>query len=137
MELRTVRGAQVLVDCYNANPESTRAALETLATWPAAARRIAVLGDMLELGPEAEALHRATAAAVRNAELWTTGRYAAAWEHGARAAGVAVRTFGDKAALAAALAPELHPGVVVLLKGSRGAALEEVLHVLEAGTGEG
>src|SRR5207237_341943 len=67
MEVRSVRGATLLVDCYNANPESTRAALETLQTWPAAQRRIAVLGDMLELGAAAPRLHAETAAAAGEA----------------------------------------------------------------------
>src|SRR5262249_11121117 len=70
MEVRALAGATLLVDCYNANPDSTAAALETLATWPDATRRIAVLGDMRELGPGASRLHRTTAAAVRDAALW-------------------------------------------------------------------
>ena len=51
MEARPARGGMLLVDCYNANPDSSRAALATLARWPGSTRRIAVLGDMLELGP--------------------------------------------------------------------------------------
>jgi len=57
MEIRAVRGATLLVDCYNANPDSARGALATLEAWPGATRRIAVLGDMLELGDQAPALH--------------------------------------------------------------------------------
>jgi UDP-N-acetylmuramoyl-tripeptide--D-alanyl-D-alanine ligase len=127
MEPRTVRGATLIIDCYNANPDSVRAALETLASWPGSRRRIAVLGDMLELGREAVPLHRETGAAVRDAELWVTGDFAAEYANGARAAGVEVRTFADKAQLADALGPQLGPGVTVLIKGSRGAALEEVV----------
>ena len=135
MEVRERRGATLLVDSYNANPESTRAALETLAAWPGATRRIAVLGDMLELGPESPALHRRAAAAARGAELWTVGEFAADYAAGARDVGLEARAFADKRALATALGRELAPGVVVLFKASRGAALEQVLALLdEAGT---
>jgi UDP-N-acetylmuramoyl-tripeptide--D-alanyl-D-alanine ligase len=131
MEVKRARGATLLVDCYNANPESTRAALETLARWPQATRRIAVLGDMLELGPAAGALHRETGAAVSGAELWAVGAFAEDLAAGARAAGAEARVFPDIASLAAALAAALAPGVVALLKASRGAALERALEGLE------
>ncbi len=134
MELRQLRGATLLVDCYNANPDSTRAALETLAEWPGATRRIALLGDMLELGPEAPALHRATGAAVGASELWSVGAHAGDTAAGARRAGARARVFPDLAAVRTALAEALGPGLVVLLKASRGAALERVLEGLE---GEG
>ncbi len=127
MEVRTVRGATLLVDCYNANPESTRAALETLFAWPHARRRIAVLGDMLELGPEAPALHHATGAAIRGAESWSVGAFALDYASGAATAGIEARTFATKPDLARELFAQLAPGVVVLLKGSRGAALEDIL----------
>lgn len=127
MEIRHDGGATLLVDCYNANPDSTKAALATLATWPAATRRIAVLGDMLELGPTAGALHRETAATARGAELWLIGAHAADSAAGGRDAGVETKTFANKAEVAEALRAALAPGVVVLVKASRGAALEDVL----------
>jgi UDP-N-acetylmuramoyl-tripeptide--D-alanyl-D-alanine ligase len=133
MELRKVRGATLLVDCYNANPDATAAALDTLARWPGASQRIALLGDMLELGERAVDLHRETGARVKGAELWSVGRFADAYASGARAAGVTSRTFEDKPAARRALLERLAPGVVVLLKASRGAALEDVLDGLEAG----
>ena len=130
MEVREMGGATLLVDCYNANPDSMRAALETLADWPGAARRIAVLGDMLELGERAAALHRATGARVKDAALWAVGAHAADYAAGAEPAGIETHVFADKASLAEALRRALAPGTVVLLKGSRGAALEEVLERL-------
>jgi len=130
MEVRTVGGATLLVDYYNANPDSTRVALETLAEWPRASRRIAVLGDMLELGARAAALHRETGARVKDAALWVVGTHAGDYVAGAERAGVETRVFADKATLAQALRPLLTPGTVVLLKASRGAALEEVLEHL-------
>lgn len=127
MEVKHAGGATLLVDCYNANPDSTRAALATLASWPGASRRIAVLGDMLELGATAATLHRETGAAVQNAELWAVGAHASDYAVGAEAAGAAIRLFPDKPAVASALKEALAPGVVVLFKASRGAALEDVL----------
>jgi UDP-N-acetylmuramoyl-tripeptide--D-alanyl-D-alanine ligase len=130
MEARGVGGATLLVDCYNANPDATRAALETLAGWPGATRRIAVLGDMLELGADAARLHRETGAAVRDAALWVVGAHAGDYAAGAKRAGVETRVFADKGALAEALRPLLARGTVVLVKGSRGAALEEIVERL-------
>ncbi len=127
MQVQHVAGATLIVDHYNANPDSMRAALVTLERWPRATRRIAVLGDMKELGDTAAGLHREVGEAVRDAELWVVGAHAADYEAGGRAAGVKVRTFADKAAVAAALREQLAPGLVVLLKASRGAALEDVL----------
>jgi UDP-N-acetylmuramoyl-tripeptide--D-alanyl-D-alanine ligase len=129
MQVRHVRGATLLVDHYNANPDSVRAALDTLATMPAR-RRIAVLGDMLELGGESARLHRETAATARDTELWLVGAHAADWAAGAGEARVPSRVFADKRSLAEALEPLLAPGLVVLVKGSRGAALEDVLAAL-------
>ena len=131
MEARAARGGLLLVDCYNANPDSARAALATLARWPGATRRIALLGDMRELGAEAARLHRAVGAAVRRAELWVVGEHAGDYAAGARRAKVATRVFPDKPAAARALREALEPGTVVLLKASRGAALEDVLEGLE------
>ena len=130
MEVRTVHGATLLADCYNANPDATRAALGTLASWPKARRRIAVLGDMLELGADAARLHRETGGEVKDAALWVVGAHADDYAAGAKRAGVEVRVFADKPALAEALRAELAPGTVVLIKASRGAALEEVFELL-------
>jgi UDP-N-acetylmuramoyl-tripeptide--D-alanyl-D-alanine ligase len=124
----------LLVDCYNANPDATRAALRTLADWPGASRRIAVLGDMLELGPAAADLHRETGAAVRDAELWAVGAQAAAYADGARSAGIEARIFESREAARDALREALAPGVVALVKASRGAALEKVVEGLEGET---
>ena len=133
MELRHEHGATLLVDYYNANPEATRLALETLASWPGGGRRIALLGDMLELGPRAAELHRETGAAVLGAELWVVGAHAVDYAAGARAAGVTVRELASIEAARSALREALAPGVTVLLKASRGAALERVLE--SAGSG--
>jgi UDP-N-acetylmuramoyl-tripeptide--D-alanyl-D-alanine ligase len=133
MEIRRARGATLIVDCYNANPESTAAALATLEHWPQATRRIAALGDMLELGGEAARLHAETAAAAGAAsELWVSGAFADDWARGARAAGRTARVFGSREALREALHAALAEGVVVLVKASRGARFELLLDGLEA-----
>jgi UDP-N-acetylmuramoyl-tripeptide--D-alanyl-D-alanine ligase len=136
MEIQHAGGATLLVDHYNANPDSMRAALATLATWPGAKRRIAVLGDMRELGETAARLHAEVGSAVRAAELWVVGEHAGDYAAGARQAGIEARRFADKAAVAAALREQLAPGTVVLLKASRGAALEDVLAGLPVETQE-
>lgn len=127
MEIQHAGGATLVVDCYNANPDSMRAALATLASWPGSRRRIAVLGDMRELGPTAAQMHREVGAEVRAAELWVVGEHAADYAAGAAKSGLEARVFPDKPALAEALSRALEPGTVVLLKASRGAALEDVL----------
>lgn len=127
MEVKHAAGATLVVDCYNANPDSMRAALATLAAWPGARRRIAVLGDMRELGTTAAELHRGVGAEVREAELWVVGEHAADYAEGAARVGVEARRFPDKPSLAAELRGALGEGTVVLFKASRGAALEDVL----------
>jgi len=133
MEIRHARGATLIVDCYNANPESTAAALATLEHWPRATRRIAALGDMLELGEEAPRLHAETAAAAGpGTELWVSGAFADDWERGARRADRRLRAFATREELRAALHAALAPGVVALVKASRGARYETLLEGLEA-----
>ncbi len=126
-------GATVVEDCYNANPLSMRAALDDLSAQTPAGRRIAVLGDMLELGPDAHALHReigAHAAAAGVDVLVTVGPLAA--EMVPAFGGEAHRA--DDAAQAAALARSLvAPGDFVLVKASRGLRLEAVAQALAAG----
>lgn len=67
---------------------------------------------------------------MRDAELWTVGTHAREYAAGARATGIEARVFADKAELAKVLRETLAPGMVVLLKASRGAALEQVLEGL-------
>jgi UDP-N-acetylmuramoyl-tripeptide--D-alanyl-D-alanine ligase len=131
------RGATVINDCYNANPLSMRAALDDLATQDTAGRRVAVLGDMLELGP-AEREHHAEIgayAASAGVELLIAV--------GPRARAMLDRYDGDAhpaadAAAAAKLASELvRPGDVVLVKASRGVGLEVVAEALAGEAGDG
>ena len=130
MERRMVRGVEFLDDTYNANPDSMKAALATLAQWPARGRRIAVLGRMGELGSYAREGHASVGRAAGAGIDWllTVGAEAewiaaAAREEG----GVEVAHFEDTTAAARALGAEVSEGDVVLVKGSRSARMERVL----------
>jgi UDP-N-acetylmuramoyl-tripeptide--D-alanyl-D-alanine ligase len=123
-------GVVVVDDCYNANPLSMRAALDDLAAQSPPGRRIAVLGDMLELGPEERALHRdigAHAAASGVDVLVTVGELAR--EMGPPFGGRVVAV-PDAAAAAGAVRELVQPGDLVLVKASRGVALEAVTSAL-------
>ncbi len=119
-------GDVVLIDdCYNANPMSMRAAIDDLAE-TAAARRVAVLGDMLELGPDAPRLHREIGeyAGLRGVELLlAVGPLAAEMRRGFTGESHAAPDAKAAGELIGAL---LHDGDTVLVKGSRGVGLERV-----------
>jgi UDP-N-acetylmuramoyl-tripeptide--D-alanyl-D-alanine ligase len=121
-------------DSYNANPGSTAAAISTLASEPG--ESWLVLGDMRELGADAAALHAEVGTLARGrgiARLYAVGDFAAA---AARAFGANARHFADQAALSAALAADVHAGVRVLVKGSRGSAMERVVRALLGSEGQ-
>ena len=128
-------GAVLINDCYNANPLSMRAALDDLAASAAPGRRIAVLGDMLELGPDELALHReigAHAAASGVDVLVTVGPLAAEMLGAFSGEGHSV----IDAQAAGDLARELvADGDLVLVKASRGVGLERVGELLLAAGG--
>jgi UDP-N-acetylmuramoyl-tripeptide--D-alanyl-D-alanine ligase len=129
-------GATIVNDCYNASPLSMRAALDDLAAHQPEGRRIAVLGDMLELGAEEERLHREVgelAAAAGVDLLVTVGHRAAAMLDTFDGESYAVADAAEAAALAGEL---IGPGDVVLVKGSRGVGLEVVAEALVAGDSE-
>ena len=129
---RLLDGDVTLIDdAYNANPMSMRAALDTLAATATAGsgRRIAVLGDMLELGPGAERFHREIGAYADGIAdvLVTVGPLAAAMSdefHGER------HQAHDASSAAALLMDLLRPGDVVLVKGSNGVGLKLVCETL-------
>lgn len=133
-EIETIAGRHVLVDCYNANPASTRAALETLADLAAGARAVAVLGDMLELGEHEAREHEAlaeTLAARGIDHLVCLGERARHTARAAARAGVAhVEETDDPAAAARVVAAWTGAGDWVLVKASRGMRLERVVEAL-------
>jgi UDP-N-acetylmuramoyl-tripeptide--D-alanyl-D-alanine ligase len=125
-------GATVINDCYNASPLSVRAALDELASETPAGRRIAVLGDMLELGAEEASLHREIGSAAQAAGvdvLVTVGPRAAAMLETFDGESYAVADAGEAASLAGEV---VDAGDVMLVKGSRGVGLEVVAEALQA-----
>ncbi len=135
-------GITLLDDTYNANPGSVEAALRTLAATPAKGRRVVVLGDMLELGEQSAALHGKCGellSLVPDALLVAVGSHAHDVVAGARRRGLAEEralTCADAKAAAVLLPPLLQRGDVVLVKGSRGMAMERVVAAIEVSHGQ-
>ncbi|HRN61540.1 MAG TPA: UDP-N-acetylmuramoyl-tripeptide--D-alanyl-D-alanine ligase [Luteimonas sp.] len=125
---RLGNGATLIDDSYNANPGSLNAAIDTLAA--ASGENWLVLGDMRELGEDAVALHaeagrRAQRAGI--ARLYALGPLSAA---AAEAFGEGARHFDSHEALVDALRVDLHSGVRMLVKGSRGSAMDRIVDAL-------
>jgi UDP-N-acetylmuramoyl-tripeptide--D-alanyl-D-alanine ligase len=131
-EQTRVHGITIINDCYNANPEAMRSMLELLRDTPAT-RHIAVLGEMLELGPEAEALHRGlgrfvagqgidAVIGIRGAGRWIVDEAIAAGLSGG-----AALFFDTPDEAGEYLNRFLKPGDAVLFKGSRGVRVERAL----------
>jgi len=136
--VRLAGGVTVIDDSYNANPTATRRALDVLAASPAP-RRVAVLGEMLELGDRAPSLHAEIGRAVAHARidvLYTVGGPPArAMSDAATAAGMPpanVRFFATSDEAAEATAALVGDGDLVLVKGSRGVRTDRVVERLKA-----
>src|SRR5438128_124818 len=131
LQIKEIGGVQFLDDSYNANPDSMKAALRTLVELDADGKRIAVLGEMRELGEESERGHREvgeTAAALKIDQLIAIGDVAAAIADAARHAGMRKTTVVNSTSEAADLLRETAaPGDLILIKGSRAARTEEVI----------
>jgi UDP-N-acetylmuramoyl-tripeptide--D-alanyl-D-alanine ligase len=131
LQMKTIHGVQFIDDSYNANPDSTKAALRTLAELETDGRRIAVLGQMLELGSESRRGHQEVgqvAASLGINRLIALGEGSAEIALGAEAAGLTNCQVVATAVEAAELLCEgTRPGDLVLVKGSRSARTERVL----------
>ena len=133
MQVERWRGVGVINDAYNANPASMEAALAALKAIPGRGRRVAVLGDMREMGAGEAACHGKLGEAAAGSgvdALYVLGRFARDVRQGALGAGMdraAVRVARSHRSLGSALRAELRKGDWVLIKGSRGAAMEKVL----------
>jgi UDP-N-acetylmuramoyl-tripeptide--D-alanyl-D-alanine ligase len=133
--LKTPKGIHIIDDTYNANPVSMEAALETLKEAKKGSRGVFVIGDMLELGDQAESMHyRIGAVAVGSgiARLYATGAFADTVAAGARSENMAVENIftGTKKEILEDLTHWLERGDWVLIKGSRGMKMEDIVQGL-------
>lgn len=127
-------GISLLDDSYNANPGSVRAAIDVLAAQ--SPRRWLVLGAMAELGPDSDSLHAEIGSYARECGIehcWVCGEEARPVAVGF---GASARCYGDRDSLVAALAPLLTAGDVLLIKGSRSAAMDKVVTALRRARAE-
>ncbi len=142
MQRESWRGIGIINDCYNANPGSMQAALETLALIGGRGKKIAVLGDMLELGKQSVKEHRQlgrVAAQARIDRLYLLGDQASTVRRGALRAGMKahqVAVGADHDDLATRLRQQVKRGDWLLIKGSRGMKMEKVLQALKSVTAQ-
>jgi len=135
LQLSHPGGIRVLDDAYNANADSMVAALQTLRDLPCAGRRVAVLGDMAELGESSQAAHAEVgqcAAEFHLDQLFTVGRQAGEIATAARRGGLRTVVEIPEVEMAARAVREFaRPGDVVLIKASRAMRLERITEALE------
>jgi UDP-N-acetylmuramoyl-tripeptide--D-alanyl-D-alanine ligase len=138
LQLETAGSITILNDAYNANPNSMRAAIETLAGLGTEGRRVAVLGDMRELGDSSERYHRETGAFFATGSradllicVGVQARFIADAATQAGFANSAIHCYDDAQMAAAALPPMLQARDLVLLKASRGIHLEAVATAIQ------
>ena len=138
MQLWESHGVRVLDDAYNANADSMLAALQTLHDMPCKGRRVAVLGDMAELGAHSEAAHMEIGKRVAESgvgQLFAVGKMASVTARAAREAGLnRVFEFLDVDSAASAVKSFVKAGDVVLVKASRSVKLERISEALRADT---
>ncbi len=131
MEVLHSGGVTIINDAYNANPESMRAALNFLAlkSVPEGGRRVVILGDMLEMGPAAEDYHRELGEFIKTLPIQAVLAFGPHMRHLVEAIGHErwALHFDKKEELIAEVKQSVRPGDVLLLKGSRGMAMEEVI----------
>ena len=141
MQPHVLPGDTLLIDdTYNANPQSMRNALETLARLETKGQRMAALGQMGELGDEGDEAHREAgrlAGTLGVDELFLIGPMAGLVAEGAVATGLAeshIHLFDDHKALARSLGAHITKGDRILVKGSRAAQMERIVETLEKGS---
>lgn len=130
--LQTPMGLNIIDDTYNANPVSMTGAIRTLMALAAGKPAVMVAGDMLELGEKAASFHfelGEKAARAGIGRLYSTGDFAQSIADGALAQGMDIRNIfiGSQEEIICDLRQRLHPGCWVLIKGSRGMALEKTV----------
>lgn len=136
MRLQVVQGGDITIinDAYNANPDSTKAALNVLSDLAVNRRQVAVLGSMFELGPREQEGHYETGTAAKAVDLLVAvGEQAKNIATGALESGLdpeKVQWFPDNITAINYLMKSLKPGDVVLVKGSRGMKMEDIVNAL-------
>ena len=135
MEMQTLGGVRIINDAYNSNPDSLLAALETMGLFPTKGKRIAILGDMAELGQASEFAHVEVgrlAARLGMDGLVAVGQWANKMVRAAQEDGLAnVAAFDDINVAGQSLAVKLSSGDLVLIKGSRAARMERIIESLK------
>ncbi|WP_145353516.1 UDP-N-acetylmuramoyl-tripeptide--D-alanyl-D-alanine ligase [Staphylococcus cohnii] len=127
----TDSGILVINDAYNASPTSMKAAIDTLSSMEG--RKILVLGDVLELGPDSQIMHEAVGDYLVNKQidaLYTYGKEAGHIHHTGKAFVKSAEHYTDKTALIKSLKTNIEPQDKILIKGSRGMQLEEIVESL-------
>ncbi len=128
-------GLTLLNDAYNASPLSVKAAIDVLDSLKGYSQKVAVLGDMLELGPKELEFHTEVGEYAAGGKVDMLYTYGPLSEEAAKAAAIKrpdlpVYHFTDKKELASHLAGQVHPKDVVLIKASRGMKMEEIVDAL-------
>ena len=137
-ELQDFGAARVIVDCYNSNPASLSAAIDLLSAMPHPGRRIAIVCSMLELGPSSGEIHERAAAEIVASKadiVVATGAFAGAFERMAQPVSERVIVEEDPITAYEQLRGRLRGDELILLKGSRGVALERLLPLLSQDLG--
>ncbi len=133
MNVLLANGVKIIDDCYNANPPSVRSALQILSSIAVQGCRIAVLGDMLELGEDSREMHRGIgqlASEMELDQLWCIGPRAKDIALSAKSSGMSktkIRHFLDKSELEAQLLETVAEGDAVLVKASHGLRLDTIV----------
>jgi UDP-N-acetylmuramoyl-tripeptide--D-alanyl-D-alanine ligase len=137
-ELQEMGAARVIVDCYNSNPASLSSAIDLLSSMPHAGKRVAVVGSMLELGPASSEIHERAAQEIIASKadvIVATGAFAGAFERMSQPVSDRVIVEEDPITAYEQLRARLRGDELILLKGSRGVALERLLPLLSEDLG--
>jgi UDP-N-acetylmuramoyl-tripeptide--D-alanyl-D-alanine ligase len=139
LRFQEVGGVNWIDDSYNANPSSLKAAIELFRSYPPKGRKILVLGDMLELGPQANAFHREAGQQIAGYAfdlVLTVGQLAGRFAEEAVVSGFSkdrIKTFATSSEAGIFLKDKLQSQDTVLLKGSRGMKMEKVMELCAPG----
>jgi UDP-N-acetylmuramoyl-tripeptide--D-alanyl-D-alanine ligase len=137
MDIVKIQKSLLIDDTYNANPQSMKSALDVLAHYRKRGPIVAVLGDMLEMGPSAAAYHEEVGVYAADAgvdHLYVYGPTSMHYAVGARSRHMdpaRIRHFQSRGDLVDALVPLIEQGAVLLVKGSRGMEMDRIVKVIK------